>query len=146
MGPGDHREEDMAEVTKEVDAWLNGVAKLLKEHAVEGDAGKGLKDGVVWVLDKLGKDKLQQMDAADILVAVRNELPNAPKSLLVKKTRRGSGLARSAVLVVGPIDNNQAELLSSVAKQMAVCICFLGWSARSSEPSGFLAAWRQNAY
>lgn len=72
----------MSDVSKEVDAWLDGMTKLMKAKPVEENTSKMLADSVEYVLKQIGNEKLQQMDAAGVLVAVRNGLPKAPMNLL----------------------------------------------------------------
>ena len=72
----------MGNVSKEVDAWLDDVTKLLKERKVDEDPQALLKSLVEQVLKQIGLEKLQTMDATDVLVKVRDELPKQAGNIL----------------------------------------------------------------
>ena len=69
-------------VTKEVDEWLSHMTKLLKEREVKEDPNQLLRSVVEQVLEGIGKDKLQTMDATAVLVAVRDGIPKVPGNML----------------------------------------------------------------
>jgi hypothetical protein len=72
----------MGTVSKEVDAWLGDVQKLLKEHAVAEVPQAHLKSLVEQVLKEIGLEKLKEMEATDVLVEVRDRLPKLPGNML----------------------------------------------------------------
>jgi hypothetical protein len=72
----------MGAVSKEVDAWLADVGKLLKERKVDEVPQAYLKSLVEQVLKGIGNEKLQTMDAADVLVAVRDGVAKTPGNML----------------------------------------------------------------
>lgn len=72
----------MGTVSKEVDAWLADVSKLLKERKVDEVPQTHLKNLVEQVLDDIGLEKLKTMDATDVLVAVRDGVPKVPGNML----------------------------------------------------------------
>lgn len=70
------------DIPKEVDEWLDKMTKLLAAREVEGDTSAMLERSVMAVLDKIGAGRLEQMTATDVLMAVKDKLPDEPGNLL----------------------------------------------------------------
>jgi hypothetical protein len=87
------------QVSKEVDQWLGQVSTLLKAHKVAGDESQMLTRSVEHVLKGIGVGKLQSMDEAAVLSAVRDGLPNAPVNML-----RPEWIAQNSDLVAQAVD------------------------------------------
>ena len=60
------------ELTKEMDEWLSRMTKLLGAVEVKEKPIDLLKRGVEGALNDIGVEKLQEMDTAAVLVAVRD--------------------------------------------------------------------------
>lgn len=72
----------MGDVPKEVDQWLDKMTKLLKAREVEDNTSQMLERSVRAVLDQLGVAKLQEMATTDVLVAVKDRLPDVSGNFL----------------------------------------------------------------
>jgi len=129
-----------AQLTKEMDEWLDRMTKLLQAREVEGDPAQILERVVQDALKRIGVDQLQKMDATQVLVAVRDGIPKSGVPLnpefvkknsaqiakLVEKYFQAQGITSGGPLatfgdgVVNELEARIAKYVSELPKDVTI--------------------------